>query len=176
MLLWAPGIYELGLNCAEKAEDLTYAEIELRKHIVAEAQFLMKYVPGFEKAHISGIAPFMGVREGRHPQGEYRMRYADINNQAKFDDAALTRTVFDWVDASRPDRLLTFDIPYRCFLAKGFNNLMLAGDNLSMEHEALLHIRGFGMAVRTGEVAGIAAALALKKGLPLKELKWEQPL
>ena len=104
------------------------------------------------------------------------MWYEDIKNQAMFNDAALRRTAYDWGDSGRGDRLLTFDIPYRCFLAKGFNNLLLAGDNLSMEHEALLHMRGFGMAVRSGEVAGSAAALSLKKGLLPKELQWKQPL
>ncbi len=176
MLLWAPAVYEWGLNCAESAEDLTRAEIDIRKQIVSEANFLKKYVPGFEKAYLSGVAPFLGIREGRHPEGEYVMRYEDIKNQCKFEDAALRRKSKDWADTKQGNRVLSFEIPYRCFLAKKVNNLLLAGDNISMEHEALLQMRGFGMAVRTGEVAGIASALSLRNKVMPKELKWSAPL
>lgn len=172
MLLWAPAPHEWGLDCAQRAEDLTRAEIELRKHIMAEARFLTRYVPGFEKAYLASVAPCMGIREGRHPQGEYVIGYEDIRNQRRFHDAALHRTVSDWFDTRQGGRRLSFDIPYRCFLAGKVENLLLAGDNLSMEHEALLHIRGFGMALRTGEVAGTGAARSLKTGVRPKDLQW----
>lgn len=176
MLLWAPGVYEWGLNCAERAGDLTRAEMELRKHIIGEANFLKKYVPGFENARVSGIASFLGIREGRHPRGEYVMPYEDIRNQRRFEDAALRRTSFDWADMEQADRLLHFDIPYRCFLARGADNLLLAGDNISMEHKALLHMRGLGMAVRTGEVAGTAAGQCIREGIRPKDMEWKESL
>jgi hypothetical protein len=172
MLLWAPAPREWGLDCAQRAGDLTRAEIELRKHISAEAGFLKRYVQGFENAYLASIAPWMGIREGRHPEGEYVIGYEDIRNQRRFHDAALRRTVPDWYDTSQGVRIRSFDIPYRCFLAAKVENLLLAGDNLSMEHEALLHIRGFGMALRTGEVAGTGAARSLKAGVRPKELQW----
>ncbi|MFC1908887.1 FAD-dependent oxidoreductase [Chloroflexota bacterium] len=67
------------------------------------------------------------------------------------------------------------DIPYRCFLAKKIDNLLLAGDNISMEHAALLHVRGFATAIRLGEVAGTAVALAVKNGIKPREVKWSAP-
>jgi len=176
ILLWAPAVLEWSLNGAESAEDMTRAEVEIRKHILAESRFLVTYVPGFEKAYVSAIAPFMGIREGRHPEGEYVMRYEDIRNERKFEDAALRRGTLDWFDTRQGNRFLSFDIPYRCFLAKRVINLVLAGDNLSMEHEAFLHIRGFGMALRTGEVAGTAAALAVKRSVTPRDLTWPGPL
>ena len=176
MLLWAPAVHEWGLNCAENAEDLTRAEIAIRKEIMAELNFLKKYVPGFEKAHLSGIAPFMGIREGRHPIGEHVMTYEDISNQRTFEDAALRQTAWNRVDIEGGIRTVTFDIPYRSFLAKKINNLLLAGDTISMEHKALLHIRGFGTAMRLGEVAGIAAARSVKSKVTPKNLKWDAPL
>lgn len=65
MLLWASAIHEWGLNCAEDAEDVTRGELHIRKQIFSELNFLKKYVPGFENARLSGIAPFLGIREGR---------------------------------------------------------------------------------------------------------------
>jgi hypothetical protein len=176
MLLWAPAVHEWGLNCAENAEDLCRGEVEIRKHIVGEADFLRKYVPGYEGSHVSRISSFFGIREGRHPQGEYVMRYEDIKNQAHFEDAALKRKSYDWGDPKQGSRLLSFDIPYRSFLAKDLDNLLLAGDNLSMEHEALLQMRGFGMAIRSGEVAGTAAGIAIQAKQNPKQIHWNKPL
>jgi len=176
MLLWAPSVHEWAINAAENAEDLTRAEIHIRKQIVAELSFLKKYVPGFEKAHISGISPFMGIREGRHPIGEYVLRYEDIISRRKFDDVALRRKTFELLPTEEGLSAVIFDIPYRCFLAKKLNNLLVTGGNISMEHAAFLHVRGFGPSVRLGEVAGIAAALSVKNKIKPKELKWGAPL
>lgn len=172
MLLWTPAVHEWGLDCAESAEDLTLAETYIRKQIVSELNFLKEYVPGFEKARLSGVAPFMGIREGRHPIGEYVMSYDDIKNQRRFDDAALRLTAPDHGHSGDGDRFVTFDIPYGSFLAGKVSNLLLAGDNISMEHKAILHIRGFGTAVKTGAVSGAAAALSLKDNVMPVELKW----
>jgi hypothetical protein len=172
MLFWTPVIHEWALNPAEKAEDLTRAEIHIRKQIVSELSFLKKYVPGFEKAYLTGIPPYLGIREGRHTIGEYVLRYEDIRSLRKFDDVALRVKTFAAIDTDEGSRNVTFDIPYRCFLPKKINNLLVSGDIMSMEHAAFLHIRSFGPAMRLGEVAGTAAALSVKNKVKPKELKW----
>jgi hypothetical protein len=172
VLLWASAPHEWRLNCAESAGDLNRAELALRKHILGESIFLARYVPGFEKAYVTGIAPMMGIREGRLPEGEYVMRYEDIRDQRRFEDAVLHRRSLDWFDTAQGSRMLSFDVPYRSFIAREIRNLLLAGDNISMAHEALLHMRGLGWAMRTGEIAGISAARSLKSGVSPKELKW----
>lgn len=175
-LLWAPAAYDWKLDCGERAEDLTRAEVEIRKEIVTELNFLTKYVPGFEHARLGAVAPFVGIREGRHPVGEHVMSYDDIRNECRFEDAALRLTTWDRMNMEGGNPFVTFDVPYRSFLSKGVDNLLLAGDNLSMTHEALLHIRGFGTALRTGEVAGMAAAGAVEQGILPRELNWKAPL
>lgn len=170
MLLWMPAMHDWGLDGAEKAEDLTRAEINIRKQIVSELNFLKKYVPGFEESHLSGISPYMGIREGRHPIGEYVLTFDDVKNGRKFDDATLKLKPF----AMRNQELagVEFDIPYRCFLPKKIDNLLLVGDDISADHGAFLHVRSFGKAMSSGEVAGVAAALSAKKGFKPKELKY----
>ena len=176
MLFWAPAVYEWKLDCAESDEDLTRAEIELRRDILAELRFLTRYVPGFEKARLAAIAPYVGVREGRHPVGEHVMSYEDIRSGRTFEDAALRLTTWDRMDMKGGNPYVTFEVPYRSFLLKGIDNLLLAGDNLSMTHEALLQIRGLGTALRTGEVAGRAAARAVKEGGMPRDVRWDAPL
>lgn len=177
MLLWAPAIYEWGLHADENAEDLTRAEIHIRKQIVSELNFLKKYVPGFEKAHLSGITPFLGIREGRHPIGEYVLTYEDIKSSRKFDDVALRPINFIRVKTDQGLRLLEVEIPYRSFLAKKIDNLLLAGDTISTEHASQFYATHlFPLAVSAGEVAGTAAALSVKNNTRVKELKWAAPL
>jgi hypothetical protein len=165
-------------NCALNAEDSTRAEVELRKLIIAESKFLKRYIPGFKKAWVSGIAPLLGIREGRHPIGEHVLTYDDIRNQRKFPDAALRRSTRDRLDFSDSDpQVYEFEIPYRSFLAKKVNNLLLAGESVSFEHYALFHsMRSFGMSVQTGEVAGRAAGLSVQRNIIPKELRWAAPL
>lgn len=171
MLLWMPAMHDWGLNCAENVEDLTRAEIDIRKQIVKEMNFLKKYVPGFEEAHLAGIAPFMGIREGRHPIGEYVLTFEDIKNQRRFDDVALRLRAAD--TRERDFRNVIFDIPYRCFLTKEIDNMLLAGDDLSVDHGAFLHTRNFGNAMIQGEVAGTAAHISIKMKEKPKEIEYQ---
>jgi len=165
VLLWASAMHDWGLDCAEKAEDLTRAEIEIRKLIVSELNFLRNYVPGFEQAHLAGIAPAIGIREGRHPIGEYILTFEDVSSGRKFNDVVLRLRIND-------HRRAIFEIPYRCFLPKDVDNILLAGDDISADHGAFLHIRNFGNAVNLGEVAGIAGYISVKNNSKPKELEY----
>lgn len=178
LTIWQDAPREWNLNCALKAEDASRAEIGLRKLIMAEFEFLKKYVPGFEKAWVSGIAPLLGIREGRHPVGEHVLTYDDISSQRRFPDAALRRSTRDQLDFSgKEPAVFEFEIPYRSFLAKKISNLLLAGEAVSFEHHALFHcMRSFGMSIQTGEVSGKAAGLSIQRNIHPKELKWTEPL
>jgi len=178
LTIWQDAPAAWNLNCALDVNDATRAEVELRKLIMAESKFLRNYVPGFEKAWVSGIAALLGIREGRHPIGEHVLTYHDISNERKFPDAALRRSATDQLDFSQgKPRVFNFEIPYRCFLAKKIDNLLLAGESLSFEHHALFHaMRSFGASIQTGEVAGVAAGLSIQNKVTPKKLEWTQPL
>lgn len=175
MIVWTQIPYEWELNCAINGKDASLAEVEMRKLIIAEGRFLKKYVPGFENSWISGIAPLMGLREGRHPIGEYVYTYDDFINERKFEDAALVRTEHDTLAFKKPGkaRNVKFEVPYRCFLPKNVDNLLLSGECLSYSREVLIHaFRTITGSMINGEVAGEAAALSVKKKIVPKKLKW----
>jgi len=177
MLLWASAEYELGLHADDSADDLSQAETHTKKQIMSELEFLKKYVPGFGNAHLAGIAPFLGIREGRHPIGEYVLTYEDIMSSRKFADVALRPVDHIRVKTNEGFRRLDVEIPYRSFLAKKVDNLLLAGDAISAEHAAQFYATHlFPLAVSAGEVAGTAAALSVKQNKKVKELKWPGPL
>jgi hypothetical protein len=121
----------------------------------------------------------------------------DILNESKFPDAVLKRSLGDPLDTSEermprvnergelmrvkhPEgskqarlRSYTCDIPYRSFLPRKINNLLLAGECLSCTHDWFYGYRLIPWCMRTGEVAATAAVRAIQQGIPPKELKWD---
>ncbi len=196
MLVWSFSPFHWGLNPSENGFEASRGEIEMRKFNIAEVKFLKRYVPGFENAYLSGMAPYMALREGRHPLGEYLLTRDDIINESKFPDAVLKRTLGDPIDTGEErmprvnergelirvkasdgrrktkPRSYTCDVPYRALLPKKINNLLLAGDCLSCTHDWFYGYRLIPWCMRTGEVAATAAVMALKQGIPPKDLKW----
>jgi len=166
ILIWGgPVPYELALS-GTKAEDLTRAEINLRRQIFSEVNFLRKYVPGFENAYLTVISPMLGVRESRHPIGEYVLAIEDIERRQTFDDVVLRRSTEDEMGRSTD----LFEIPYRSLLPKSIQNLILGGENISADHLAFLQNRGVVTCLVSGQVAGIAAALCVSSNARPRDL------
>jgi hypothetical protein len=173
-VMWMNVPYEWGLHMDDDAADAARARASLRELIQAEASFLRKYVPGFEQAFISHVGRYVGVRDGRHPLGEYRFTIEDARAERRFPDAISRpmKKTFFW-DGYKP---YTFDIPYRCFLPKNVDNLLLTGASLSFAYETIFMVmRNFPWCTQTGEVAGYAAGLALERGVMPKALHWMEP-
>lgn len=173
-ILWQNVPYEWGLHMDESGEDDARAKRELRCYIDAEAQFLKKYVPGFENAVLIDIGRFVGVRDGRHPIGEHVFSLDDVRAGRRFRDAVtkpMTKTFF-W-DRHRKHE---FEVPYRCFLPKKISNLLLTGASLSFTYETIFMVmRNFPWCTQTGEIAGYAAARCVQQGVSPKELDWTTP-
>jgi 2-polyprenyl-6-methoxyphenol hydroxylase-like FAD-dependent oxidoreductase len=166
ILVWGgPVPYDLALS-GTKAEDLTRAEINLRRQIFSEVNFLRKYVPGFEKAYLTVISPMIGVRESRHPIGEYVLTIEDIERRRAFDDVVLRRSTEDEMGRSAE----LFEVPYRSLLPKSIHNLILGGENISADHLAFLQNRGVVTCLVSGQVAGIAAALCISSNVKPRDL------
>ncbi len=181
LMLWSIPPYEMKLNPCESVEDATNVEIQSRKEIRDEIKFLKKYVPGFENANLAGISPMCGLREGRHPLGEYIYQWEDLINGRKFDDCVMRMTphpskgnivVHSEKDAPTK-KLVSLEFPKGVFLASGVDNLVLAGDNMSIDWRIYAQLKGFGQAMSTGEVAGLMAAEAVKDQVKVKNVEMD---
>ncbi len=53
-----------------------------------------------------------------------------------------------------------YDIPYRCLVPRGVENLLVSGRCISASHEGMAGVRVMGTCMAIGEAAGVAAALA----------------
>lgn len=174
-IFWQNVPYEWALHMDEDAEHHSRAKKELRRLIDAEARFLIKYVPGFQQAFISHVGRYVGVRDGRHPVGEYVFSIDDAREERRFPDAVtrpMTKTFF-WDAFKR----YSFEVPYRCFLPRGVNNMLLTGASLSFTFETIFMVmRNFPWCTQTGEIAGHAAALCKQQGIAPKQLRWTEPM
>ena len=150
--------------------DLTYAEWEGRKQIRQIAEFLKRYVPGFEDAYVSRTGISIGVRETRRATGEYRLTASDVLEARKFDDA-IARGSYP-VDVHNPKGKGTllrplppheaYDIPLRRLLPRKIDGLTVAGRRISGSFEAQASYRVMSICMATGQAAGVCAAIAAR--------------
>lgn len=69
-----------------------------------------------------------------------------------------------------------FEVPFRSFLPKGVDNLILTGASLSFTYDTIFMVmRNFPWCIQTGEIAGFAAARCVARGLGPKDLEWQKP-
>jgi hypothetical protein len=150
------------------------------------AAFMNEYVPGFEKAYLCHSAGTVGVRETRRITGDYRLTAEDVLGAVKFDDAVARGTYP--IDVHNPEGKGTvlmylppgeyYDIPLRCLLPLGLDNLLVAGRCISGTHEAHSSYRVMPICVATGQAAGVCAALAAgnarsSREVPTREVQEE---
>lgn len=166
--------------------DLTYAEWESRRQLSQIAAFLQKYVPGFEQAYVAQSGVQIGVRESRRIHGEYQLTASDCLSARKFPDV-IARGSYP-LDIHNPAGQGTtlkrlppgdaYDIPLRCLLPQGTENVLVAGRCLSGTHEAHSSYRVMPIAMATGQAAGVCAALAVRsartpRSVPAAEVQAE---
>lgn len=67
-------------------EDITRQLIEQHQQIIWMEKFFRKYVPGFEKSRLTGVANQHGIRDSRRIVGEYVLKAEDVVCASKFED------------------------------------------------------------------------------------------
>lgn len=158
-----------------KAEDLTRGEVEGRRQVHALMSFLRRRVPGFAEARLVDTAAQVGVRETRRIVGDYVLTVEDICAGRRFPDTiALCAYGVDVHNPEGPgqgrredyETANVYEIPYRCLLPRGVEQLLVAGRCVSATHEAAGAIRVMPPCYATGQAAGTAAALAVRAGQP----------
>jgi len=115
-------------------------------------------------------SPLFGTREGRRIEGDYVLTIEDARAGCRFDDSVAYATYT--VDTHRMGEIVPpYQIPYRSLLARGLENLLVAGRCLSADRLAMSSARIMPTCCLMGEAAGIAAAHACAGGVPLREVK-----
>jgi hypothetical protein len=159
-------------------DDLTRAEVEARAQVMQLLDFFRQDVPGFANARIAATATQIGVRESRRIAGEYTLTADDVLRARTFDDA-VARSAYP-IDIHNPSgsgttthRLpagASYEIPYRCLVPRGVDDLLVAGRCISTTHEALASTRLTPTVMTLGQAAGTAAALSVQQNVTPRAL------
>ena len=155
---------------ATDTETLSKAEIELRKQVMTLSRMLREHIPGFEKAYLSWTPVCVGVRYTRVIECEHDMSLDEIVNAQRFDDEVMLYGFHD----SAPKIMIKnggwYGIPYRAFLPRGVEGLLVAGRLITSTWEAHMSTRNTVSCMAQGQAVGTAAALAAKAGHSPRQL------
>lgn len=183
-----PGIVTCNMTNAinidgTNTDDLTNATITCREQLKKIITYLRDFVPGYSQCFLLDSASFIGIRETRHFKGEYTITQDDIYNAKIFDDYVVKDAYFNFdvhnLTGSSLDKsgvqlnfaqTKGYTIPYRCMLPEKKENLLLCGRNISGTHIAHSNFRVMPICVGIGEAAGVAAAIASKKGICVRQV------
>jgi hypothetical protein len=169
---------------------ITRAEREGREQARQAGDFYHRYVPGFEESYLLDTSSHIGVRSSRRLHGLATVTTEDAFGFRKYPDsiAKSSWNIDVWpaesysapaVDRNtdefreRNQKLMKgeyFDIRYGCVVARGIDNLLMAGRCISAEHAAEASLRIQQTCMSTGQAAGTAAALSLREGVTPREM------
>ena len=157
------------------------AEFLLREQVEPIVKFLKKTVPGFENIRVKSSATALGVRETRRFLGDYVISDEDVEKGARHEDVVVHKAWF-LIDIHNPagggqaekhsQPATPYDIPYRALLPRNVEGLLLSGRNISGTHRAHASYRVMGVALATGQAAGMAAALSARHGVAPRALDY----
>jgi len=154
-IVWCNCPHMVGLD-GLKVEDLTKAEFDGRSHIHALVDFVRANMPGFAKAYVVDVAPQTGIRQTRLLEGDYVVTKEDIARRVHFPDSVA--------------RGRDYYTPYRAMLPRNVEQLLVAGRHYSATSAAQKISREIPPCMAMGEAAGIAAALSLDAGVPVRKV------
>jgi hypothetical protein len=180
--VWRANVSRLHDIDGTNPEDLTRAEVEGRRQVLAIVEFMRAHCPGLERAKLLEMAAQVGIRETRHILGEYVLTGEDVLQGARFPDA-IARCAYP-IDIHDPQgsrgKLLGlaqsgyYEIPYRCLVPRTVEGLLVAGRCFSATHEGAASARVIPPVFAMGQAAGTAAALCAREGITPRALSGER--
>jgi hypothetical protein len=155
---------------------LSKAEISARRQAESTREFLIKYMPGFERAYLLDTGASIGVRETRRIKGDRTLTEKEIMDRAKSRETVVNSA--SPIDIHAPEGNpqghvwnvfpagTWYDIPYGCLIPSSIERVLTGGRCISATAEAHASIRLMPCCVSTGQAAGVAAALAVRHKVP----------
>jgi hypothetical protein len=167
---------------ATDIRELTAGEVEARRQVAISAKAARKYIPGFETAYLARITTYLRIRETRRIMGDYKLTMQDVFEARKFKDVIgksvmpmgshHTATI-DMLTFAPGGRQIkddgSYDLPYRMLVPQKVENLLVAGKMVSTERDC--YLRFLPETMVTGQAAGVAAAVCVKKGITPRQLE-----
>ena len=137
---------------------------------------------GAENLELEWVGALPGKRESRRLIGDYVLKEKDCRENTAFPDSVAyggwsmdIHTVGGMLNEEDNPTVWNkvngiYRIPYRCLYSANVSNLYLGGRAISCSHVAFSSTRVMATCAVTGQAAGTAAALAVKKNLTPREV------
>jgi hypothetical protein len=176
LLRWHGGncIHVVGLD-GSTSEGRTAAEVEGRRAMLRLLRFLRRQ-PGLTELRVTSCAPETGIRETVTIQGRRKIAVTDYESGRVWDDAVCYS--FYPVDVHTDEGLVyrplpegvVPTIPFGAMLPKSGRNMIVAGRCIAGDKEANSAYRVQSSCMAMGQVAGAAAALAVRGGVEVADV------
>lgn len=160
------------------ADGQTAANLEGRARMLRMFKFVTRSIPGCERAVLKTMYPRAVARETFRALGEYIITEEDFMQARDFDDKICN--AFNYIDMHSQERGcdVTFHesqemlpkVPFRALIPKGSTRLTVAGRIVSAHRVAVAGIRAQCICMAMGQAMGAAAALAVKRKTPSREI------
>lgn len=164
---------------------LSAAECEARRQLLRIAHYVQRFEHPTYALAASGAR--IGIREGRRVTGDFVLTkdvVLDRDAALAFDDGVAVATCqIDFHSLTKAgaagwrERLEPYNIPFRCLVARDFDNLMMAGKCISVDQVVHSSSRMTPTCCSMGQAVGTAAALAVEaryrniRELPIEKLR-----
>lgn len=137
---------------------------------------------GADNLELEWVGALPGKRESRRLIGDYVLKEKDCRENTVFPDSVAyggwsmdIHTVGGMLNEEDNPTVWNkvngiYQIPYRCLYSANVSNLYLGGRAISCSHVAFSSTRVMATCAVTGQAAGTAAALAVKKSLTPREV------
>lgn len=158
------------------ADELTNAQITLRKDMFSLFEFMKSFLPALKDSYILDSASSIGTRESRRIRGLYELGENDILHPVSFEDTiAKGSHPIDSHSSESSKQALTwlrqaYNIPYRSLIPVESKNVLVTGRSISATPQALASTRVQATCMALGQAAGTASALCANLKIPVADL------
>ena len=168
-VVWGP---RLGPIDGVDGDALSRGEIEARLQVFEDFAEKQEKHPELADARVLETPPMLGIRQTRFIEGEYRLTADDAIEGRRFEDVVAISPcpIIHFYGYRRYLEHEGYDIPYRCLVPRGIENLLVAGRCISSEQQPYESHRAMVPVMAIGQAAGAAAALAVKSGAPPRHI------
>lgn len=121
--------------------------IKARKQIWRLYSFMKVYFKGFEDSFISNIADMVGIRESRRVQGQQIYTKDDMLSGKTYENPVLHADYpidihsYKKDDSTLEQPTVDYELPIEALIASDFDNLFIAGRNISADFSAQAALR-----------------------------------
>jgi Dehydrogenases (flavoproteins) len=157
-----------------KADDLTYAEMEGRRQIDGLMTLAKKYGNGNHS--VASLCSYIGIRETVHFETKFKANRENLMTGVKYDTAVMNGTYpvdIHGTDGGFKTQNITSDYyqePFELLVNEIYDNFIAVGRMINADSGAFGALRVMVNLNQLGEAAGVASYIAVDKGIKVGDI------